>query len=233
MGRGWVHGIREVAAAKKGKLFTKIAKEIVVAVKFGGSNPEGNAKLKLVLQDARKNSMPKDTIDRAMKRATGEGQEDNFEEIVYEGYGPHGVAMLVETLTDNKNRTVQDLRAIFVRGKGNLGEQGSVAWMFDKIGSIIAQKDKFQGDPVDAAIEAGAAEVEDLEENQWRFLTDVADLLDVQSKLESMGWNVLKAEISFKAKTPMPLEPAQEEDLQVLVEKLEDHDDVKKIHLAV
>ncbi|MBP7843200.1 MAG: YebC/PmpR family DNA-binding transcriptional regulator [Proteobacteria bacterium] len=233
MGRGWVHGIREVAAAKKGKLFTKIAKEIVVAVKFGGSNPEGNAKLKLVLQDARKNSMPKDTIDRAMKRATGEGQEDNFEEIVYEGYGPHGVAMLVETLTDNKNRTVQDLRAIFVRGKGNLGEQGSVAWMFDKIGSIIAQKDKFQGDPVDAAIEAGAAEVEDLEENQWRFLTDVTDLLDVQSKLEAMGWNVLKAEISFKAKTPMPIEPAQEEDLQVLVEKLEDHDDVKKIHLAV
>jgi YebC/PmpR family DNA-binding regulatory protein len=233
MGRGWVHGIREVAAAKKGKLFTKIAKEITVAVKIGGANPDGNPKLKLALQDARKNSMPKDTIDRAIKRATGEGAEDNFEEIFYEGYGPHGVAMLVETLTDNKNRTVQDLRAIFVRGKGNLGEQGSVAWMFDKIGSVFASKDKFDGDALDAAIEVGANEVEDVEEGQWRFITDTSDLLEVQSRLEALGWHILKSEISFKAKTPMPLNADQEADLFALVEKLEDHDDVKKIHLAV
>jgi YebC/PmpR family DNA-binding regulatory protein len=168
MGRGWVHGIRVVEAAKKGKLFTKIAKEITVAVKIAGANPEGNPRLKIALQDARKSSMPKDTIERAIKRATGEGSEENFEEIVYEGYGPHGVAMLVETLTDNKNRTVQDLRAIFVRGKGNLGEQGSVAWMFDRMGSIIANQEPIKVDPVEAAIEAGANEVEDVDERSGR-----------------------------------------------------------------
>jgi YebC/PmpR family DNA-binding regulatory protein len=233
MGRGWVHGIRVVEAAKKGKLFTKIAKEITVAVKIAGANPEGNPRLKIALQDARKSSMPKDTIERAIKRATGEGSEENFEEIVYEGYGPHGVAMLVETLTDNKNRTVQDLRAIFVRGKGNLGEQGSVAWMFDRMGSIIANQEPIKVDPVEAAIEAGANEVEDVGEGQWRFLTGMSELLEVQHQLESKGWNILKSELIYKAKTSVELSPEQENDLQVLVEKLEDHDDVKKIHLAV
>jgi YebC/PmpR family DNA-binding regulatory protein len=177
--------------------------------------------------------MPKDTIERAIKRATGEGSEENFEEIVYEGYGPHGVAMLVETLTDNKNRTVQDLRAIFVRGKGNLGEQGSVAWMFDRMGSIIANQEPIKVDPVEAAIEAGANEVEDVGEGQWRFLTGMSELLEVQHQLESKGWNILKSELIYKAKTSVELSPEQENDLQVLVEKLEDHDDVKKIHLAV
>ena len=233
MGRGWVHGVRLVEGAKKGKLFTKIAREIAVAVRSGGPLAENNPRLKLALVDARKNSMPKDTIERALKRGTGEDKEADLEEIIYEGYGAHGVAMIVETLTDNKKRTVQDLRAMFVRGNGNLGEQGSVAWMFDRVGSIIATKEGFSGDPEEVAIESGADDVEALEEGQLRFITSVDDLFGVVETLEKAQWNVLKSELSYKPKTPMELDEEQEKDLMELVNKLNDHDDVKTVHLAL
>ncbi len=233
MGRGWVNAIREVNAAKKGKVFTKIAREITVAVKFGGADAESNPRLRMALKDARENSMPKDTIERAIKRATGEGNEANFEEIIYEGYGPHGVAMLVETLTDNRNRTVQDLRALFVRGGGNLGEAGSVQWMFERVGSVIATPAKPGIDAEEAAIMAGANEVEALEEGQFLFTSDPADVDAVQSALSEQGWKVLKYELSYKSKNPMELDSTQETELRALMDKLDDHDDVKKIHLSV
>jgi YebC/PmpR family DNA-binding regulatory protein len=232
MGRGWINSIKELNAAKKGKLFTKLAREITVAVKMGGVDPDANPRLRMALKDARENSMPKDTIDRAIKRATGEGSDAQFEENIYEGYGPHGVAMLVETLTDNKNRTVQDLRAIFARGGGNLGEPGSVLWMFERIGAVIASIDK-RVDPEEAAIEAGANEVEALDEAQFRFVCEPGDVDAVQAALAERGWKILKYELSYKSKNPMEISESQEEDLKALMDKLDDHDDVKKIHLSL
>ncbi|NCN27718.1 YebC/PmpR family DNA-binding transcriptional regulator [bacterium] len=234
MGRGWIHGKVLAVGAKKGKLFTKLAREITIAAKTGGAIADNNPRLKMALQEARKNSMPRDTIERALNRATGDGQEGAIEELTYEGYGPHGVAMLVETQTDNKNRTVQDLRAIFVRGDGNLGEPGSVMWMFDRVGSIIAEKEGFSGDPEEAAIEAGADDVEPIEETtQFRFISSVESLFEVKDALEAASWEVEKAELSYKPKTPMEITDEQEKDLIELVDKLNDHDDVKTIHLAL
>lgn len=233
MGRGWVHGVRLVAGAKKGKLFTKIAKEITVAVKMGGgANPEGNPRLKTALKDAQKNSMPKDTVERAIKRGLGATDEASLEEVTYEGYGPHGVALLVEALTDNRNRTVQDLRAIFVRGGGALGEAGSVQWMFDRVASIIAKPSK-PADAEEAAINAGANEVEDLGDGQWRFLADPPSLDVVQKSLVEQGWEVLTGEVAFKAKTPTTLTAEQEKDLEGFIENLHDNDDVKRFHLSL
>lgn len=232
MGRGWVHGVRVAAAAKKGKIFTKIAKEITVSVKMGGPNPEANARLRSALKDAQKNSVPRDTIDRAIKRGTGEGNEADFEEVTYEGYGPHGIAVLVESLTDNRNRTVQDLRAAFVRGGGNLGESGSVQWMFEKVASVTAKPPKAGVDPEEAAIMAGANEVTALDETgEFLFFGATSDLEMMQKSLADQGWEIEKAEISFKAKTPMELNSSQEKDLQDFLELVNDNDDVKKIHL--
>lgn len=232
MGRGWINSIKELNAAKKGKVFTKIAREITVGVKLGGADPESNPRLRMALKDARENSMPKDTIDRAVKRATGEDSDAQYEENTYEGYGPHGVAMLVETLTDNKNRTVQDLRAMFARGGGNLGEPGSVLWMFERVGSVIASTEKAT-DAEEAAIEAGANEVESLDEGQYQFICDPADVDAVQHALSERGWKVLKYELSYKSKNPMDITQEQENDIKTLMEKLDDHDDVKKIHLSL
>jgi len=232
MGRGWINSIKELNAAKKGKVFTKIAREITVGVKLGGADPESNPRLRMALKDARENSMPKDTIDRAVKRATGEDSDAQYEENTYEGYGPHGVAMLVETLTDNKNRTVQDLRAMFARGGGNLGEPGSVLWMFERVGSVIASTEKAT-DAEEAAIEAGANEVESLDEGQYQFICDPADVDAVQHALSERGWKVLKYELSYKSKNPMDITQEQENDIKTLMDKLDDHDDVKKIHLSL
>lgn len=232
MGRGWVHGVRLQAGAKKGKLFTKIAKEITVAVKMGGGNAEGNPRLKSALKDAQKNSMPKDTVDRAIKRGLGATDEAALEEVMYEGYGPHGVALLVESLTDNRNRTVQDLRAIFVRGGGNLGEAGSVQWMFDRVASILA-KNTTGVDAEEAAIMAGANEVEDLGENEWRFIADPSALDEVQKALGEQGWEIHKGEVAFKAKNPTELTSEQEKDLENFIENLHDNDDVKRFHLSL
>jgi YebC/PmpR family DNA-binding regulatory protein len=234
MGRGWVNAVREAAGAKKGKLFTKIAREIAVAVKMGGDNPEGNARLRMILKEARENSMPRDTIDRAVKRGLGVGSEAAYEEVVYEGYGPFGVAALVEVLTDNRNRTVQELRALFVRSAGNLGEAGSVQWMFDKISSVIAVAASGGVDPEEVAINAGANEVDDLGEGQqFQFVGDPSDLDVIQKGLTEQGWKVLKAEMSYRAKNPIAISEAQEGDLKVFLDKLEDLDDVKRVHLSI
>jgi YebC/PmpR family DNA-binding regulatory protein len=234
MGRGWVHGVRVAAAAKKGKIFTKIAKEITVSVKIMGPNPESNPRLRSALKEAQKNSVPRDTVDRAIKRGTGEGNEANFEEVTYEGYGPHGVAVIVDSLTDNRNRTVQDLRAAFVRGGGNLGEAGSVQWMFERVSLIFAKFPKGQVDAEEAAILAGANEVSPLEETgEFAFFGAPNDLDSIQKALTDAGWEIEKGELSFKAKTPTPLDEAQEKDLQDFLELVNDNDDVKKVYLSL
>lgn len=235
MGRGWVNAIRVSEGARKGKLFTKIAKEIAVAVRTGGgASPENNPRLRSALRDAQKASMPKDTVERAIKRGSGASQEADLVESTYEGYGPHGVAVMIETLSDNKNRTVQDLRALFVRAGGNMGESGSVQWMFDHVASVVAKSNKAGADAEEAAINAGADNVEDLEEGgQWMFTGAISDLENIQKGLEAQGWDVLKAELIWKAKTPTELSPDQEKDLKDFLERLDDNDDVKKVHLSV
>lgn len=233
MGRGWVNAVREAAGQKKGKVFTKIAKEITVAVKIGGANPEGNARLRSALKDAQKNSMPKDTIERAIKRGSGAGDEANFEEVVYEGYGPHGVAVIVEALTDNRNRTVQDLRAAFVRGGGNLGESGSVGWMFEKVGQVIGKAPKGVGDTTEVAIEVGADDVEDFENGEWSFYTQIPEIENVETALSARKWEIVKAEAMYKPKNRTELSSEQEKDLQEFLELVNDNDDVKRIHLSV
>jgi YebC/PmpR family DNA-binding regulatory protein len=230
VGRGWVNAVREAAGAKKGKLFTKLAKEITVAVRMGGANAEGNARLKSALKDAQKNSMPKDTVDRAIKRGTGPSDGAELEEIVYEGYGPHGVAVLVETLTDNRNRTVQDLRAVFVRNKGNLGESGSVAWMFNRVGAVTALRKEPNSDPESVAIEAGADDVEDAGSNHWTFYTSATDFGSVGHTIETMGFEVIESGVVYRPKTPVELSAEQEKDLGEFIEAIYDNDDVKKVH---
>jgi YebC/PmpR family DNA-binding regulatory protein len=234
MGRGWVHGVRVASAAKKGKVFTKIAKEITVAVKLGGGDPEANPRLRTALRDGQKNSMPKDTVDRAIKRGLGTTDEAALEEITYEGYAPHGVAFLVECLTDNRNRSIQDLRAIVSRKGGNMGEPGSVLWMFDRLSSILATKAGATLDVAEeAAINAGANEVEDLGDGHWHFWADMTEMDSVSKSLLGEGWTVEKSELSFKPKNPLEITAEQEADVQVFLEAVDDHDDVKRVFLAL
>lgn len=233
MGRGWVNAIRESQGQKKGKAFTKIAKEIAVAVKMAGANPDSNSRLRSALKDAQKNSMPKDTIDRAIKRGSGVGDEANYEEVIYEGYGPHGVAALVEALTDNRNRTVQDLRAAFLRGGGHLGESGSVGWMFDRVGQVLAKRPNESVDPTDVAIDVGADDVEDFENGEWSFYTQVNDIEPVEKALADKKWEIVKGEAIYKAKNATQLSAEQEKDLGKFLELVHDQDDVKRIHISV
>jgi len=234
MGRGWVHGVRVVAAAKKGKVFTKIAKEIAVSAKLGGTDPESNARLRAALRDAQKNSVPKDTVDRAIKRGSGTTDDADLEEMTYEGYAPHGVAFIVECLTDNKNRTIQDLRAIVSRKNGNMGEPGAVMWMFDRLSSLVAAKEGSDLDIAEeAAINAGANEAEELDQGQWHFWADMSALDSVSKSLQEQGWEILKSELSYKPKTPVELSTDQEQEIQVFLEAVDDHDDVKRVYLGL
>ena len=170
---------------KRGKIFTKLIKEITVAARLGGGDPAANPRLRLALQTARVNNMPRDNIQRAIKKGTGELEGVSFEEATYEGYGPGGVALLVDAVTDNTNRTVMEVRTVFNKRGGNLGAQGSVAWMFDSKGSIVVPKDKMDFDTTfEAAVEAGAEDVTDNGE-AWQILTERSDLYLVSQALEA------------------------------------------------
>lgn len=216
--------------AKRGQLFTKLAREITVAVKSGLPDPDSNVRLRLAIQKARAENMPKDNIDRAIERAVGSDSGSNYDEIYYEGYGPGGVALIVYAMTDNRNRTASEVRAAFTRGGGNLGETGSVGWMFDQVGQI--EVDPGSSDPdevVLVAIDAGAADVEADEDGVFVY-TEVQDLHRVQEAIASAGLTVRTAELTMKAKTM--LTPTAEEALKAirLMERLEDLDDVQQVY---
>ena len=234
MGRGWVNAVRVSQGAKKGKLFTKLSKEITVSVKLGGENPDNNARLRAALKEAQKNSMPKDTIDRAIKRGSSAGDEAALEEITYEGMGPHQVGCVVETLTDNRNRTAQDLRAIFSRYGKELGSAGAVMWMFDHMSLVRAKPTEDGMDAEEAAIEAGADDVElDEESGEWNFWADPSSLYSLTQELENRKWDVVASEFIYKPKTPQDLDEAQLEELKTLLEKLDENDDVKRVHVSI
>jgi YebC/PmpR family DNA-binding regulatory protein len=220
------------ADAKRGQLFTKLAREIQVAAREGGGDPEANFRLRLAVQRARTENMPLDNIQRALARGAGSGGDaSHFEEVIYEGYGPHGVAFLVQTLTDNRNRTVAEVRSMFTKSGGSLGESGSVGWMFEPRGLIfIEPKDGDDSDELSlAAIDAGAEDVA-MEEDQLEIVTAYEDLKHVQDELALRGMHIANAETTMVPKTTVTLEETGMEQTLRLIERLEELDDVQTVY---
>ena len=217
--------------AKRGKIFTRLIREITVAARSGGGDPDANPRLRTAIVGAKAENMPKDNIDRAIKKGTGELEGAVYEEITYEGYGPGGVAVLVECMTDNKNRTVADVRHFFSKSGGNLGESGCVAWMFDKKGSFLIDKSAIDEEKLmDIALDAGAEDVVE-EENEFQILTEPDGFSAVQEALAANNVETIEAAVS---KIPKNVVDVTEEKVarQVLnlLEKLEDYDDVQNVH---
>lgn len=217
--------------AERGAKFTKLAREIIVAAKQGGGNPDTNPRLRLAIQKARENSMPQDRIRNAIQRGTGEIEGANFEEITYEGYGPGGVAVLVECTTDNRNRTVADIRSIFSKNGGRLGESGSVAWMFNPPqGLITISRDVTDEDTLlAAALEAGAEDVKTTDD-VYEVYTAPGDLTKVAEALENQGIKTLSTEITLTPTSTVRVEGKEAQQVLRLMELLEDHDDVRAVY---
>ncbi|MCU1290801.1 MAG: putative transcriptional regulatory protein [Acidobacteria bacterium] len=217
--------------AKRGKIFTKLIKEITVAARTGGSGDvDANARLRKAVTDAKAQNMPNDTIDRAIKRGTGELEGVNYEEITYEGYGIGGVAVLVETMTDNRNRTVAELRHLFSKNGGNLGEAGSVAWIFDKKGYIVVDKEaKPEDELFELVIEAGADDLQD-EGDVFEIYTAPENFDAVLDAVKAAGIEPQVAEISMVPQNHIKLEGADAQKMLKLYEAIDDNDDVQKVH---
>ena len=217
--------------AKRGKIFTKLIKEITVAARTGGSGDvEANARLRKAVSDAKGQNMPNDTIDRAIKRGTGELEGVAYDEITYEGYGPNGVAVMVETMTDNRNRTVAELRHIFSKNGGNLGESGSVAWMFDKKGYIVVDKAaKTEDELFEIAIEAGADDMQD-EGDVFEIFTAPDSFEAVNDAIKKAGIEPQAAEVSMVPQNYIELTGADAKTMMKLYDALEDNDDVQKVY---
>lgn len=215
---------------KRAANWTKLIREITVAAKAGGGDPAGNPRLRLAIDTARAANMPNDNIDRAIKKGTGELEGVNYEEITYEAYGPAGVAIMIESLTDNGNRTVADIRRWLSRNGGNLGTTGSVAWMFDRRGQIEVDGERFDEETVmEAALEAGALDVES-EEGTFTVLTEVTDFTAVQDGLREKGIAWESAELAMVPKTMVNIAGPDADMLMKLLELIEDLDDVQKVY---
>lgn len=223
---------KAVVDAKRGKIFSKIAKEIAVAARLGGGDPDGNPRLRTVLENAREVNMPGENIKRAIMKGTGELPGVSYEESIYEGYGPGGTAILLEVLTDNKNRTVPEIRHIMTKNGGNLGEAGCVAWMFEKKGYILVEKTKIDEDSLmSAALEAGAEDMKnDPGEDSYEIITAPEDVNKVKVALEAAGIPVSLAEITMLPKSYVALDGKSAEQIIRLVDALEDHEDIQNVY---
>jgi YebC/PmpR family DNA-binding regulatory protein len=235
MGAQWKAKGKELAANAKGRIFGKLAKDIMLAARSGAA-PAANSRLRLLIEQARKASMPKDTLDRAIKKGAGlTGEVVNFERVIYEGFAPHQVAVMVECLTDNLNRTAPEMRVLF--RKGQLGTSGSVAWDFDHVGMIEAEPITKDADAELAAIEAGAQDFEPGEEDgNTLFLTDPTDLDLVSRALQAQGFNVLSAKLGYKPKNPVDpatLSAAQLEEVETFLAAIDDNDDVQNVYVSL
>jgi len=216
--------------AKRGQVFTKLIKEITVAARMGGGDPEGNARLRTAIAAAKADNMPKDNIERAIKKGTGELEGVAYEELVYEGYGPGGAAILIEAMTDNRNRTSAEIRNIFSKSSGNLGETGCVAWMFDKKGYLVVEKGAVDEEQLmELALDAGA---EDIQEGEKEFdvVTDPGAFDAVKEALDGAGIQYLLAEVTMHPQSVVQLEGKNAEQMLRLMEQLEDQDDVQKVY---
>jgi YebC/PmpR family DNA-binding regulatory protein len=216
--------------AKRGKVFTKLIKEITVSARTGGGGDINlNARLRKAVSDAKAQNMPNDTIDRAIKRGTGELEGVNYEEITYEGYGPAGVAVIVETMTDNRNRTVSEIRHLFSKNGGNLGESNSVAWMFHRKGSILVDLTaKSEDEMMEIALNAGAEDMQ-TDTDSYHILTAPEDFDPVLEAVKGAGIEPLSAEISLIPQNHIKLEGKDAQHMLKLYEALDDHDDVQKV----
>lgn len=238
MGAQWKHAGRQANASKRGAIFGKLVKEIIVAAKIGDPNPDNNARLRAALESARKQSVPRDTIERAIKKGAGLLEPVTYETITWEGFTPHQVPVIVECLTDNKNRTGSDIRVLF--RKGQLGNQGAVGWMFDRLGVIEGTIAKTGIDIEGAAIEAGAQNVEPLEAEDVpagstgaRFFCDTTDLDAVNKALAAQGWAISLSEMSYLAKNKVELPEDKKKEVVEFLGAIDDNDDVHRIYTAL
>jgi YebC/PmpR family DNA-binding regulatory protein len=221
---------KAIVDSRRGKLFTKLARAITVAAKEGGGDIVGNASLGLAVQKAKDASMPKDNIDRAIAKGTGAGADaDAMEAVMYEGYGPGGVAMLVEAFTDNRNRTGSEIRHAFAKHGGNLGEPGSVAYLFDKKGVVVVDSERYSEDDLMPAVDAGAEDIV-LDEDMFEVLCEPSDLTAVRAALVDAGIEVAESQVMQRPKTLVPLDEDGAVKLMRLIDTLEDLDDTDTVH---
>jgi YebC/PmpR family DNA-binding regulatory protein len=221
---------KAVMGASKGRLYTKLIKELTISAKLGGGNPASNARLRVAIGTARDNNMPNDTIQRAIKKGTGELEGESYEELTYEGYGPGGVAVLVECLTDNRNRTASDVRSIFSMEGGNMGADGSVSWMFHKKGLITVKPGPTEDEVMEKALEAGAEDILNHGEDGFEVRTAPADLHAVATSLEAAGLTLSEQKWSFLPQNTVKLEGDNARRMLKLMERLEENDDVQNVH---
>jgi YebC/PmpR family DNA-binding regulatory protein len=240
LGAQWKQAGRQDSAARRGLVFGKLAKEIAVAARLGDPNPDHNARLRAAVEAARKASCPRETIERAIKKGAGLLDETvNYETVVYEGFAPHKVPLIIECLTENKNRTASDIRVLF-RKEGQLGAIGSVAWMFDRLGVIEGSVKGVGVDIEAAAIEAGAQDVEPLDASEVEegmtgavFYKDPGDLDAVNKALTQSGWAVSKSELSYRAKSGVDLTPEQRKEVEEFLGSIDDNDDVHRVYAGL
>ncbi len=221
---------KAVVDARRGQQFTKLARAVTVAAREGGGDPEGNPALALAIQKARDASMPKDNIERAIAKGTGEGVDaDQIETVLYEGYGPGGVALLIEALTDNRNRTGADVRHMLSKNGGNLGEPGSVSYLFDKAGVIVVDAGRYDEDDLIVAIDAGAQDIS-LDDDVYEVITEPADLGRVRDALRQADVEIESADVSQRPKSRVPVDEGDAARLIKLIDALEESDDVSAVH---
>lgn len=233
MGKSWKKAGKLEEAQKKGKAFTKLAREIYVATKLGGPDSEGNPRLKMAIRAALDISCPKTTIERAVKKGSGEGDDGaNFEEVVYEGQGPHNVGIIVECQTDNRARSVANIRSVFNKNGGKMGDSGSAMWMFDRVSLVEGFIEK-EVDPEEEAIEAGANEVQSAEKGRFSFYGESEDLDAIRTALTKRGWEVTTAELCYKPKNLTDLPKEQKQEVESLLEALDDDDDCHRIYATI
>jgi YebC/PmpR family DNA-binding regulatory protein len=224
-----VKHVKAVVDAKKGKAFTKVIKEITVAARIGGGDPGGNPRLRAAIAAAKQINMPSDNVKRAIQKGTGELPGVHYEEITYEGYGPGGVAILVEVLTDNKNRTVGEMRFVFSKSNGNMGEAGCVSWMFHKKGTVIVEKSAAGEEKLmELALEAGAEDIQD-DGSNFEILSAPENFEKVTAALAANNIPTVSAEVAMVPQTWVKLTGKEAQQVLKLVEALEDHDDVQKV----
>ncbi|EPX56013.1 hypothetical protein D187_007355 [Cystobacter fuscus DSM 2262] len=232
MGAQWKHKGRTEHAAAKGRLFTKLVKELIIAAKAGGPEVGTNPRLRLAVEQAKKASMPRDTLERAIKKGAGLLDEPvNYELVTYEGFAPHQVPVIVECLTDNKNRTATNIRMLF--RKGQIATTGAVSWDFNRLGVIEASPPEGGADAEAAAIEAGAQELEPGDEGTTRFLTAPTDLDAVSRALTGQGWSVSAQSLAWVAKNPVHLEGEQRAEVESFLEAMDEDDDVQNIYVGL
>jgi YebC/PmpR family DNA-binding regulatory protein len=233
MGKSWKNPAKVENANKKGAVISKMAKELSVAARLGGADPATNSRLRMAIDAAKEASVPKDTIERAIKKGAGLDDKSQIEEVSYEGFGPHQVGVIVECQTDNRARTAPDIRFIFKKSGGQMGEQGSVSWMFDRVALVEGSHPNGAIDGEEEAIEVGANDVTKNKEGLFSFYGNPDDLDQLQKALRERGWQIKTAELSYKTKNKTSLDETQLKEAYEFLDLLDDNEDVAKIHTTL